>query len=1172
MIAAAGLLLGLFILVLSDLLLQWGRLARGATCLALLAAIGVTLWWLRRSLKQPLTPQAVAASVEQAFPELDNHLINYLQFADNPSADPFKTAYLKRDIPGWSRVNVTGMKNHRLHRWAIGALSVALVVILLPTAFSGRAWAVAMWRVTNPFSNAKPISLTHIVSVSPGTTTARQGEPLGLTCTVTGRRGHSVLLDIKPADGDATTYTLGTIEGEPTEGFSHHIPLLSTGLRYRFRAGDAPFPAWFEITPRPPLAFTALTLSVTPPSHTGIAPTILDGLAASVEIPDGSHLALRLACNGTLDAASAQLNRDTPVPLQQGSGEDARWWSGGLMIDHADGLLLSATDSYGETIEAQLQYTLLPDRPPVIQILAPTGRTALPPGAQPTIDFVVDDDYGLADVTLERIAPGGPSDAPGSPVTQWVPTTTSFSMLWSEAVDAADGRSMAFRIVARDNHPLQPHIVHSPTILFNATSLADMATTHDKQEQATRANLGTLIEMQRDNISRTRACQTAVVATTAEQWGQTTEQQRRIRLLMRDLLATPGEPLGSLTPTAKRLYLNDMQQVIDTLARIPTAPDRAVLATRAINTEEKILRQLTYAEVAAAQTRVEQRISALSGMLATLISGETQVIKTTRHYITTAATVGEAIVDQQDDLAADLTEFMEACRRESAAIAANDQVFAALLIELAAQCESTRIRDDMTLAAEALDGNKPAAALPDEQQALAKLQAVQTRLNAVATSEVAAQEEEMLDVLEHAKEKFRKVREMHQRALESIEMVKEQNDDSDEMVDLMEEEYQELVKNTKAALLEVPTDLHIFKELNAANDLVEDVFSIFEEVAEEEEKAQSASEKDGEEVTEKAYAKREELLEKMEEMEGRFDKLEEWLGQKAENDVITTEAFDQDELPEDGVAMGALAAEAEDLIGDLLEEADEGADKAKDSATNHAVPDDPGLGWEVKEGDLASFAAKGKSGNQVPDHKEQDGRSNVGRQGMAVGENASGSGTLGEGDSDIEARRTQDPTQDGQVDLDGEANVQATGGGKQASGKAGEEGMAGGTRRMDSTEAGSMEGLEALMAQQADAMYTKASLKNVRADSLKDAAHHLRQAADAIANGQPIEQIKEHRHRAVVALKRAKTQLEAGPSATLTDAHASALLDGVVSGGPDEAPSRYRDLVADYYKKLNEAL
>ena len=39
-----------------------------------------------------------------------------------------------------------------------------------------------------------------------------------------------------------------------------------------------------------------------------------------------------------------------------------------------------------------------------------------------------------------------------------------------------------------------------------------------------------------------------------------------------------------------------------------------------------------------------------------------------------------------------------------------------------------------------------------------------------------------------------------------------------------------LLVDDDEALLQVPTDLHIFMELNVANDIVEDVFSVFEEV------------------------------------------------------------------------------------------------------------------------------------------------------------------------------------------------------------------------------------------------------------------------------------------------------------------------------------------------------
>jgi len=420
--------------------------------------------------------------------------------------------------------------------------------------------------------------------------------------------------------------------------------------------------------------------------------------------------------------------------------------------------------------------------------------------------------------------------------------------------------------------------------------------------------------------------------------------------------------------------------------------------------------------------------------------------------------------------------------------------------------------------------------------------------------------------VKQAKEKIAKLETLNQKMKEAMEQVKGQKNKDDAAMDEMEEAFAEMQKNTKEALLEVPTDLHIFTDLNVANDLVEDVFSVFQEI---EQKAGSENETP-DKVTEMGFAKEDELLAQMGEAQKRLDATEMWLGEKPDDLKITTEAHDKAEMPESGIALAELAAAAQDLMGDLLKEDKKMADKADDSATNHAMPDFA-AGNDVMEGDIASFGAQGKSGNQTPDHKEQDGRSNVGRQGMSTGETAAGSGTIGEGDKNIEARRTEDPTQSGKIDLAGKADTKATGGGKLGTGKADAMGMGGGAERMDSKEAGSAEGMAALMARQADALYAKASMKNVRVDSLKNAAHELRQSADAIAKGN-IEQMREFRKMAISSLSRAATNLAAGPSGAMDAKGSTGALDNVIESGPDQAPPKYRDKVADYYKALNGAL
>jgi hypothetical protein len=131
-------------------------------------------------------------------------------------------------------------------------------------------------------------------------------------------------------------------------------------------------------------------------------------------------------------------------------------------------------------------------------------------------------------------------------------------------------------------------------------------------------------------------------------------------------------------------------------------------------------------------------------------------------------------------------------------------------------------------------------------------------------------------------------------------------------------------------------------------------------------------------------------------------------------------------------------------------------------------------------------------------------------------------------------------------------------------------GMGGGAERVDSKEAGSSEGMAALMARQADALYAKASMKNVRVESLKAAAHELHQSADAVAKGN-IEQMREYRKQAITSLSRAATNLSAGPTGAMDAKGSTGALDNVIESGADQAPPQFRDKVAEYYKALNAA-
>ena len=1154
---------------LVDLWWQAGRGGRSISAIIFLALCGAAGWALRNILRQRVTPEGAAALVEQSFPELDNHLINYFQFAQRPDGDPFKTAYVEQGEPTWRSLDLAHMKDRKAHRRSAIAFSVGLAAVLVPGLFVGTAWGVAVWRMVNPFSAAEPVRLTQIVSVQPGSAAVLQGDPLVLNCTVKGFPGHEVRVDVEPDDADKQTFVLGRLEADGEEPFSRKVLRVTTGLRYRFRAGDSLPTRWHTITTRPPPAFTLIEMTVRPPGYTGQAVEALDALSGRFRVPEGSNVDLVMRCNTSLRSASIRRGESEPVAMSPNGEDDS--WKGTLNVHVASSLTLAAEDVYGGEMVEEVSYVLEPDRPPRVRILSPTGRALLPQGERPQIGFAVEDDYGIARIELEALGSGEPGEPEGVVVATWHPgDATAFNQMWSSETALRDGREAAFRIVARDNRPPEENVAVSATVTFLSTGAADHTTRRDQLEQAATAGVQLLIELQEQNVSATRQYREALTSTVATQWEEAAERQRRIRRHTKELLQSPIRPLGALRSVVGKLYVNEMTHAVVLLAALPGADpaDLDVRSGSALSVQEKILRQLTYADNAVADSRIERRLSGLSAMLLAMIREQGTALKRTREVAGTGAEVGASLVDAQDALAEDLTAFAAACEGESEEIGSNDKEFAAALTAMARRCEEEKIRNDMVLAAERLDEDLADEAVPHEESSLRKLKSLRGQFDQAKLQKDETEKEAMLEVLGRTKEKLIRIKELHERMLASMDAVRGQKDksDGDATLEMLEEAYEELTRNTQDALLKIPTDLHTFAELNVANDLVEDVYSVFEEIE------QVAGSKDGtaEDAEHLDFAKEDVNLEFMDKAVERISEMETWLQDKPDDQRVTTEAFDREEMPEDGVAMGPLGDEVQDLISDLLDEPEDLDQATDDSASTHGVTDFE-TGWAVEEGDIVTFSAKGKSGNQTPDHKEQDGRSNVGRQGMSAGETAAASGTISQGDENIEARRTEDPTQSGQIDLSGEADTRATGGGKQGTGKADDYGMSGGVKRMDALEEGSWEGMAALMAKQIDSVYAKASMKNVRVNSLRNAAHHVRQSGDAIARGD-ISQMREHRKLAAASLQRAQAELSAGPTGAVPEEGTSAILDDVMDAGADQAPPGYQEQVAEYFKALNEAL
>ncbi len=1139
-ITGAAVLGGLWLAGVADIFWHFTKPGRFVAWGILLALAGTGAGFIVAALRRRRNPESVAARLEQAFPQLDNHLINFIQFSHTDADNPLKTMYVRRGVPEYTGLDLRQLKDRVAHRNANIALAGAVLVMLVPLFWMGHTWGNALARIANPFSARPPATLATILEVKPGAATVISGSSVTLTCRAEGQADQEVWVDLWPADDKSTSTKIAALAGRGIEEFSFPVSKVTSAFDYRYRVGDARSER-FHVAVMPPLAFSSVRLTVTPPAYTKLPARTYDALADAISIPQGAQVIVTLACNRPLTSAI--------VAGQKAVRHGDNWVA---TVSPGAGRLLpvSALAEDAEKLDATFKYEFVPDAPPLIRVIAPRGRTTLPEGAAPRIQWTVSDDYGITNVVIETEG--------GDVVQQWpVADQKSYDGDWSGALVLA-GKPAVFRIVARDH--IQRN--QSPLIIFDATGQADIVGDQAALATKTAATLARVVALQRDNLQTTMQLDAALTNSTPAQWQATAQAQQTIRELSGQLLADARKPLGALTPVMQEVYAGAMRDVIEVLGRVPQTEKlkQPALSAQGVLLETRILRALTTATAGLAQVEKHREITGVLALLDALVTGQQEALVSTKVFITQAQPPAAALTHKQDALADNVSEFVQTCRGEAQRLADNDKVLAQLLTQVADSCEQRAVAADMLRAADQLEKKAATLAVPFQERALAALKDFQAMLNQWRVQEARKDMADLKQVVADAAKRFDKLVALQGKVVESMRAADQRKDLSAQEKQEFLDELKELKANIKDAALKVADDLHIFPELPVGNQLVQDISQTFEETKQ----VPGSDKTPAEEI---GLQKEDFLLEQMEQIKNRFDDMEMWLTAKPDNVKRLTENFDQQEMPK--MAVIDLPKELEDIIGDLLKQQEDIKDKSDDSATNQAVPDMP-MGWDVAEGEWSTFSGKGKSGNETPDHKEQDGRSLVGRQGMADGETIAGSGKVNKGDDKIETRRTQDSPQAGYVKEESHAEAKATGGGK-SSGFAEKEGMAGVGPRRDAPLPPSILGLQAMLRRDAEALYARASLLHVRTGALDEAVHAMQDAEQAVGAGRPIQQVQEFQRRAIAALKKTQGDLDATYGTEALDVAASTQQLPQTAGVPDEAPANYRDLVADYYKSLSSA-
>jgi hypothetical protein len=424
--------------------------------------------------------------------------------------------------------------------------------------------------------------------------------------------------------------------------------------------------------------------------------------------------------------------------------------------------------------------------------------------------------------------------------------------------------------------------------------------------------------------------------------------------------------------------------------------------------------------------------------------------------------------------------------------------------------------------------------------------------------------EEALAILKNARQSIKKMEDLQARVVDALRETGSQGDKTEKLDEDLLEEIVELKENMAQAMLKVATDLQAMPELDAVNELVTDTFQTYEEM-------KQVTGSSTNEVVEIGLQKEDFLLDMMIATGQKADEMEMWLFSVPDNVKRNMETIDKEEM-KGPIGQVTMPEELQDIIGDLLEQEEEQSEKADDSVTNQGMANID-MGWGISEGETVSYSAAGKSGNDRPDHKDQDGRSQVGRQGMSDGEVMSRSGRINEGDKHLDKRRTQDSNQSGDVEEEGHTDAVSTGGGKN-SGYSQDKGMEGGegaTRRDTKVEADSAESTRAQLTRNAEAVYAQAQLNNLRTYDLKKYIAFSKQIEVMQKQNASPAMIAELHKKALQALSSTYTSLENGISnADMGAVSNTESAEDAIAASPDEAPAEYRDMVSDYFKAIGE--
>ena len=1164
-IAALGLLVALG-------LDRWLILPPTIRVVLLIGLAGGLIWFGRRcrALRPSTSLEETALLIEKQYPELDNVLINSLQLSqDSPhGSEPIVAAVA--DSAGKA---ITGLRpksavHKRILIWATVAAVTGGVTFAGGVKLYRTGLAQGLNRVLLPFGDN---TLTQIRNVSPGDADVLARSETTITATVAGRVPSEGRLICTVAGKRQITIPMHPQSGDLPDRLTATIPSVAESLRYRVVAGDDRSEVFaLRVHERPKVRKIVQTIA--PPDYIEADPVEQTG--GTVRALAGSKVTLQVHVTEDLrhgnlvfdDGGERPLTLEPADPMLsdgQGSAGHVEF-----VVERAGRYTLDITSVHGFAGEREM-YDMIPltDHPPQVRFMSPAADTATEVDAKLAVEIRADDDFAVREVKLLKIPQTAyvePSDAQEpAEIASWKfddrrqQKVVCQKVLSVAELGLSDECPILLKVLAYDYRPEGVPGVAELTLTLKSDAIAESL---EMPERAERVSLAALIAKQRANIAAGKAM------LRNPDTGDIVVQIERQEEIRADALSIAGHagPGPQCNPFTKRKLTNLAETLmvlaIEQLREVPSSAGPTASLARALATEKAILGACVSVDVQQDQDLAEAQQRRIAELLTELIARQKTLRKDTADGKTDS---GTALSLRQRALARDLAWLQREIEDSAAGDAGGNGEFAEACGRAAAILTERAVRGNMLLAAEHLADSAAAQATALQDKVIADLTEIQKLLQSLAVKKATQQVRQVSEATADFAKRLEKMTDIQQAIVEVAKQLQKTKDRTDGAPETAEhlKDLVEARENIAETIEQIVADMHLLPDVSVSNDLLAEMSEIYEDV-----KQAPGSENDP--VSEIAVDRDEGALEYLRDlqkkMKERLGDLETWLADRPDSAKWNQESFDRDELGK--IPLGDLPDALEDIVGELLDQAEELAAEAQDSTSNVSLPDVV-MGWAVMDGPMPSWAAKGKSGNTRPNSAEQVGRSGSGRQGASSGEIVGDTLKALEG-SDVKARRTRDGYQAGELQEEqpGFLDAKATGGGKLA-GTTESEGMQGDAPATNELKYRRLAQRAKQVHRSAETIYSKARILRLPVGELDRALLEMDAAMRRLAGGD-LEGFGRDQQRVVHSLKWTHGRL--GGKAVVQGRSSQTNTDLMSDATKEPIPEEYEDMVGQYMRHISQ--